>query len=191
MGCDIHLYKEKFIGGKWITADTWTPDEYEKDRMEVAWENRYHARNYMLFGLLAKGVREEHPYSFKARDLPFNMCIEARRESERWDGDGHNHSHLYLHELREMRSYLDTVTVHVEGMKDQEELESLRASIASGNPDWRLLFPYCAWTNIPSYVRFEIDVPASFYMGSALDEIIHGFDGIDGENHRIVFWFDN
>lgn len=40
-------------------------------------------------------------------------------------------------------------------------------------------------------VNFEIDVPASFYIGDSLQKIINQFEGIDGENHRIVFFFDN
>lgn len=193
MGCDIHLYKEKNVNGAWVTADLWEEYDYGDDDkgVMVAWENQYTGRNYDLFGLLSKGVRREFPFSFEPRGIPFNACAEILGQSERWEGDGHSHSYLYLHELKEMRELLKIATLKVSGMKDRNELAALRESIASEKPDWKLLYPYCECTNIPDYEDFEIHVPASFIVGSCLDEIISSFDGVDGENHRIVFFFDN
>lgn len=195
MGCDIHLYKEKLVGGKWVTADEWQPFDYgdeEGDKgMEVPWEKRFTERNYQLFGLLSRGVREEHEFSFEPRGLPFNASNEVRAAFESYGCDGHGGSYLYLFELKEMRAYLDQAIVIIDGMKDADELAALKATIAAGEPKWDLLFPYCRSTNSPKYVEFEIDVPASFYMGESLDKVIAGFDGVDGDNHRIVFFFDN
>jgi hypothetical protein len=193
MGCDIHLYKEKLVDGKWVTADEWRSYDYGDDDkgIEVPYEKRFTVRNYQLFGLLSKGVRSEHPFSFEPRGLPFNPCAEIAQESEGWGVDGHGHSYLYLHELKDMAVRLETATIRVSGMKDKASLEALRASIATGAPDWDLLFPYCGSTNNSSYVDFEQDVPASFYIGAGLKEIIEGFNGVDGDNHRIVFFFDN
>lgn len=193
MGCDIHLYKEKQVDGKWVSADQWVEyDDGDDDKgVEVPWENRFTTRNYQLFGLLSKGVRHESPFSFAPRGLPFDVSKEVAAESERWDGDGHSHSYLYLHELQAMSEFLKTATIGISGMKDAEGLAALRASIDSGTPNWDLLFPYCRGSNDPDYEHFKVDVPASFYVGSGLDEIISGFDGVDGDNHRIVFFFDN
>lgn len=193
MGCDIHCYKEKQVNGKWLTADNWEYYDYGEDDKgkEVPWKERFTGRNYQLFGMLARGVRGEHPFSFEPRGLPFNPCAEIASEAERWVGDGHSHSYLYLHELKDMLAYLQTVEIRVTGMKDKAELQALRDSIASGNPDWQLLFPYCSWTNGPESEEFQLDVPASFYMGDDLKRIIDSFEGIDGDNHRIVFFFDN
>ena len=193
MGCDIHLYKEKRVNGAWVAADVWVTDEYSEDEndKDVPWENRYTWRNYNLFGLLSKGVRRQFPFSFEPRGLPFNACQEIACQSEKWDGDGHSHSYLYLHELKDMREFLKTATLKVSGMKDRDELAALRASIASDAPNWDLLYPYCQFTGMPSYEEFEIDVPASYIVGGCLDEIISSFDGVDGDNHRIVFFFDN
>lgn len=194
MGCDIHLYKEKQVDGKWVTADEWKSYDYGDDDkgMEVPFEKRFTDRNYELFGLLAKGVRSEHAFSFEPRGLPFNPCAEIAGESEGYGCDGHSHSYLYLHELKDMVAFLETTTIRISGMKNKDGLKELRESIASGNPDWNLLWPYCGWASDSlNYETFEVDVPASFYMGDALTRIIAGFDGIDGDNHRIVFFFDN
>ena len=193
MGCDIHLYKEKHVEGKWITADKWTAFDYGDDEkgVEVRWQDRFTDRNYMLFGLLAAGVRERHEYSFQPRGWPYDACAELAAECERYGEDGHSHSYLYLFELKAMLQHLQTVTIHVEGMKDRNQLAALRASIEAGNADWDLLFPYAQWSNQESWERFEFDVPASFYLGASLERIIHSFDGIEGDNHRIVFFFDN
>lgn len=193
MGCDIHMYKEKQVDGKWVSADKWESYDYgDGDAgVEVPWKERFTERNYELFGLLSKGVRGEHEFSFEPRGMPFNPCAQIADMADKWDVDGHSHSYLYLHELKDMLTFLEIVTIRIDGMKDRDELKVLRESVASGTPDWELLYPYCAWTNSSSQEAFEIDVPASFYMGGGLQRIISGFDGIDGENHRIVFFFDN
>ena len=193
MGCDIHLYKEKLVDGKWVTADEWEPYDYGDDDkgIEVPWKKRFTDRNYNLFGALAKGVRCEHPFSFAPRGMPMQSSPEYRETLDKWGVDGHNTSYLYLHELRELREFCKTSMISISGMKDHNELAALRASIESGTPDWKLLFPYCGWTNDPRSVEFTIDVPADFYLGSGLDSIIGSFDGVDGDNHRIVFFFDN
>ena len=190
MGCDIHLYKEKQIDGKWVTADIWS-DPYQEG-LTVAFQDRFTGRNYDLFALLAKGVRGKFSFSFLPRGLPFNVCDAIKSESDSWDGDGHNHSYLYLHELRDLQAFLPTSVIPISGMKNKEGLVALHASIASdGDTDWNLLYPYCGWTNSKDAVEFSVDVPAEFVIGGSIEEIISGFDGIDGENHRIVFWFDN
>lgn len=193
MGCDIHMYKEKFVDGKWLAADEWVAYDYgdEDKGIEVPWQKRFTDRNYDLFGLLAAGVRREHPFSFRPRGLPFDACPEVAENAEKWDSDGHNHSYLFLHELKAMAEFIKTATIGVSGMKDKDQVTALQASIASGWPNWDLIFPYCQMTNSPNYVEFEFDVPADVYFGRALQTIIDSFDGIDGENHRIVFFFDN
>lgn len=194
MGCDIHLYKEKQVGGKWVAADEWTPYDYGDDEkgIEVDWKKRFTDRNYELFGLLCRGVRSEHPLSFAARGLPFDACEEVSQCAERWSSDGHNHSYLYIHELRSLVEKLKTTTTRIEGMKDKVGLAALRDSIATGNPNWDLLYPYCGWSsNSADYDEFVFDVPASFIVGDSIERIIDGFDGIEGDNHRIVFFFDS
>lgn len=191
MGCDIHCYKEKFVDGQWVTADEWA-DEYGEGA-DVPWKKRFTDRNYNLFGLLARGVRHDHPFSFEPRGLPFDACKAVADASESWGCDGHNHSYLFVHELRSMVKYLASATVEISGLKDKDGLAALNASIASPEPtDWSLIYPYCQGASDSlNYELFAADVPASFIAGDGLQSLIDMFDGVDGENHRIVFWFDN
>lgn len=193
MGCDIHLYKEKQVDGKWLTADEWETYDYGPDDkgIDVPYDKQFTDRNYELFGLLSSGVRRSHPFSFKERGMPFDVCEEVKHANSARGSDGHSHSYLYVHELRDMLRFLRTTTLEISGMKDREELASLRESIATGNPDWVLLFPYCQWGTGANLEEFSLDVPATFYVGDALERIIASFAGTDGGNHRIVFWFDN
>lgn len=190
MGCDIHLYKEKLVNGVWVTADVWEAYDYGDDEkgIEVNWNNQFRDRNYNLFGLLSKGVRHEFDMSYEPRGLPFNISDEV---DSRLNEDDHGHSYLYLFELQELMQHINSTTIDISGMKDADELKALEES----NPkNWDLLYPYCQGTNARNAVSFKIDVPASFVMGNGLQKIIDSFDGVDGvdgDNHRIVFWFDN
>jgi len=189
MGCDIHLYREKHVNGKWLTADEWTRED---NYFHVKYEKQaFHGRDYNLFGFLSKGVRTEHEFSFNERGIPFDSCAEISEVSEEWDSDGHSHSYLYLHELKASIAFLQDKTLKITGMMNQEQHSKLQKSIADGNVDWNNLFPYCQSTNQKNHVDFEFDVPAIFYFGDSLQKIIDSFDGIDGDNHRIVFFFDN
>jgi hypothetical protein len=195
MGCDIHLYKEKFVNGAWVTADEWEAYDYGDDEgdkySDVPWKLRFTDRNYNLFGLLSKGVRYEHPFAFEQRGVPFAPCKEVAALIELDGEDGHSHSYLYLHELKEMAAFLETATIEISGLKSASDMDALNASIATGQPNWELLYPYCQGTSDRTYVHFEIDVPAKFIVGGGIEKIIAGFDGVDGENHRIVFYFYN
>ena len=194
MGCDIHVYREKKVGDQWVSADKWTAYDYGDDDkgVRVEWDDRaYTGRNYTFFALLSRGVRGEHEFSFEPRGVPFNASPEVISEVNSWGEDGHGASYLYLHELKDMAAFLKTETVLVTGMKDPGELAALEASIASGSPDWNLLFHHCKWSSNSSYRTFSMDVPSDFYMGTCLAKLIASFDGIDGDNHRAVFFFDN
>lgn len=46
MGCDIHLYVERRVNGKWEPADTWVPDPYRVEDLKVEikdWEEELKA----------------------------------------------------------------------------------------------------------------------------------------------------
>lgn len=112
MGCDIHLFAEKRVNGKWHSLDKFTtnkdfdPDDELGDReIEVLREDRFYTggRNYNLFSALA-GVRS---YEFRnkpniisiPRGVPNDCCEEIKREIDYYGSDGHNHSFLYLYDL--------------------------------------------------------------------------------------------
>lgn len=193
MGCDIHLYREKLIAGKWVTADQWSAYQYgDEEGMEIKYNNRaYSDRNYDFFGALAKGVRREFDFSFEPRGMPLTASPEVASDYEGYGCDAHGASYLYLHELRELAEFAKSHTMPVSGLMAADQYAKLSASIASGTPDWSLLYPYCQGTTDRSYVQFTVDVPCGFKFGECLDQVIRSFKGVDGENHRIVFWFDN
>jgi hypothetical protein len=109
MGCDIHFYVEKREGDKWVSADKWTPDEYD-GRIRVSWRDAFYSdRNYDLFAMLAN-VRNGYGFAgcdtgdgFKPialpKGLPEDVSPEVKAESDRWNSDGHSHSFLTLAEL--------------------------------------------------------------------------------------------
>lgn len=194
MGCDIHLYREKQVNGEWVAVDKWTPYDYGDGEVgkSVEYEDcAYTGRNYQLFGVLSKGVRSDHEFSLEPRGIPSDSCKEIMDESKSWDLDGHAHSHIYLSELKELAKKLEGSFIKIRGMKCKDQLAALQESIDSGSPNWDLLFPYCQSTSMENHIKFEIDVPASYYIGDSLKQIIDSFDGVDGDNHRIVFFFDN
>lgn len=193
MGCDIHLYREKHVGGQWVSADAWETKEYGEDSYtDVPWEQRFTDRNYNLFSILAcvRG-REPAPYQFAPRGRPVVMSPQVAAQCGEEDGGYHSHSYLYLHEIKELRAFLAAEMQPISGMMDRDQLAELEAGIAAGTPDWNGLYPYCQGTNDPKQVSFSVDVPADFIVGGALDRIIASLSDIGGDNQRIVFWFDN
>lgn len=117
MGCDIHLYVERRVDGKWMTADKWSKNKYHEKYPEdnepemcIEWEDRFYSgRNYNLFAILA-GVRNGRGFAgcktgegfvpiSEPRGVPDDACPEYKAEVDRWDGDGHSHSYFTVAEL--------------------------------------------------------------------------------------------
>lgn len=189
MGCDIHSYKEKKVGSKWVTADKGWQDEYNEGLIDVPWENRFTDRDYVLFGLLAN-VRRDSGFNQEPKGIPFNVCSEIKNINEQLGSDGHSHSFFYLTELIELWELLESKKVTITGMKDKNQIQKLKESLASDDPDYSLLYPYCQSTNADNYEDFEVEIPASIQL-DGLKKIIDSFDTADGELQRIIFWFDN
>lgn len=115
MGCDIHLYVERKVDDKWVTADKWTPDPYsdegEEHQLIVDDDDCFYGeRNYDLFAILAD-VRNGHgtagiitgtgfnPIS-EPKGLPNDVSPEVKAASDFWGSEGHSHSWLTLAELQ-------------------------------------------------------------------------------------------
>lgn len=189
MGCDIHLYREKKVNGNWIAADEFV-DEYNDGVLDVPWEKRFTDRDYDLFGFLCSGVRRQFEYSLHEKGLPGDISQEVKAVSDRWGSDGHSHSHLTIAELKQAWVKIQSLKTPITGMMQKDQLDKLKESINSDSPNYDLIYPYCMSTNAPDYVAFKIDLPASYAL-SGVERIINLFDGCDGDDHRIVFWFDN
>ena len=193
MGCDIHCYKEKLVNGKWVSADEWV-EEDDGDGgtyMVVPYRKRFSERNYNLFGLLCDNVRTSHQFSFAERGIPEDASSQVKDEVKRWDCDGHSHSHLYLQELKDLLERIDSSTVNVSGMMPSDRLEQFQASMATESPDYDLMYPYCEWTTLTDWQEFSVTVPASYMLGGPLQRLIKTFEGVDGDDQRLVFFFDN
>lgn len=112
MGCDIHIYAEKRVDGKWVTADKWEPSEYDDGSMCVPFDEQLcPGRNYQLFAILAD-VRNGYGFGGvdtgdalvpidALRGLPDDVSTEVKTESDGWGGDGHSHSFFTVQELLE------------------------------------------------------------------------------------------
>lgn len=115
MGCDIHLYVERKVDDKWVTADKWTPDPYadegEESRLIVDYHDCFYSeRNYDLFAMLAD-VRNNIGFGgcvpgagfnpiVEPKGLPDDVSPEVKRESDELGLGFHSHSWLTLAELR-------------------------------------------------------------------------------------------
>lgn len=116
MGCDIHLYVEKRVGGKWASADTFFRDE---DGWLSTYDNSgklknhafYHGRNYSLFAILAD-VRNGFGFAgvdtgdalvpiCQPKGLPENASEEVITMASYYGGDGRSHSWLTVREIQE------------------------------------------------------------------------------------------
>ena len=120
MGCDIHLFCEKKIDGKWEALKDSNEAEIKncKDRAlsdpsnAALWEEYaenykndynfiYSQRNYNVFAMLAN-VRN-YGYAHVAIDTPRGLPHDAsdliKTESQKWGVDGHSHSYLTVKEL--------------------------------------------------------------------------------------------
>lgn len=119
MGCDIHLFVEKKIAGKWQAVKGVNELEVQYiegirkgGELEEYWTRRlqelqegtfdylFDGRHYLLFEVLA-GVRAKHdlvPIS-EPKGLPEDGSPEALASSQEWGMDGHSHSWLTAAEL--------------------------------------------------------------------------------------------
>jgi len=116
MGCDIHIWAETKIDGKWLLStkaagfnnrrhefNHCAQDEEEKWRNMIVDASPYAGRNYYLFAMLAN-VRNYHnevvPIS-EPRGVPDDASDIYLKIVKFWDGDGHSHSYLTLKELHD------------------------------------------------------------------------------------------
>lgn len=97
MGCDIHMYIEKKINGKWIPAQGFMKNRND-DTPDVPYYDQFHQRNYALFGFLA-GVRNTDIVWFKPKGFPADASEEVARVYHRWGSDAHTPSYLTKEEL--------------------------------------------------------------------------------------------
>ena len=215
MGCDIHMYLEKKVDGKWVSADPITKDK--EGWFEINREDRiYHDRNYLLFSVLA-GVREPLPgvwQKYEVKGFPDDADPLLCKVYEQWGEDAHTASHLTLKDLQAV-DWTKTgvilsfdVTERQKGIYEYFKNEALMKK--SGEP--YLIDPNMyntikdAWTSILEYVMEPKHDPVlvkiyalvplylvcdEFYHIISKLEKIAATGNLTEDEIRLVFWFDN
>lgn len=201
MGCDIHLFTEikKSINSedKWVNIDNWRYNPYYKEGNDdgermLELESIYSGRNYELFGILA-GVRDRNNDTIdEPRGLPEDVSNVTKKESDRWDGDGHSHSWLTLRELKEYQGLHPVVKRS--GFISPEDAELLDAGEETP-------YTWCQATSMTTWVKREWEEgydtlkPIVDAMDKRVREEFWVFGNEErpelDEKIRIVFWFDN
>lgn len=195
MGCDIHYIREVKENGVWKDIEDWAIDQYEEDEEIVVYSypkfgsRQYLGRDYYFFGLISKGVRgNSFDISLEPKGIPEDASLNAIDYFDNL----HSKTWVTLQELLELREKVLVSHVNVTGMKHAGDLEKLQRTIDSGTPDWRLLYPYCEWTNRSDYVKFSVMVPMAEILMDTLDNMIDIIKGIgEDKETRLLIGFDS
>lgn len=129
MGCDIHIYTEKYVNGKWLHADGTQKNKYFgkwKDEPEFCRAPIYNGRNYNLFAILAD-VRNGSGFAgcytgsgfipiHEPKGLPDDVSDEIREAADDWGSDGHSHSYFTVKELLQYKHWNDGTTSDLYGI---------------------------------------------------------------------------
>jgi hypothetical protein len=217
MGCDIHIYVERKIEGKWVSADHWATDP---DGYTDAVNPIYDGRNYRLFAILAN-VRNYsrawyNPIS-EPKGLPDDVSHEVSEQAnERWSTDGHSHSFFTLAEIKAFdwqQKVIESGFVHEQEFADfmetgrpsgwsqatdpryprlsnEEMKEVVNRKIANQQMLNSLLRGgYPEYVTEVSWEWTYAEAAGHFYAKTIprLEMLSYG----NPENVRIVFWFDS
>jgi hypothetical protein len=196
MGCDIHLYTEKIksVNGvdKWVNCDHWKlnpyfgDDEYEP---ELELISLYSGRNYTLFAVLA-GVRGRDEICLP-RGLPDDVSDIVKKNSDRWDGDGHSHSYFTLAELKEY--YKNNSHTSHNGFINKRQIKEL-------DEDGITPYSWSEWSGPNLQYREWKEDSSLKPLVESLDKRMRDEFWVQEEVEdttkwdskiRIVFWFDN
>lgn len=183
-------------------------DDYYAPKRYVDWI--WGGRNYNLFGVLA-GVRSSDvPQIDEPRGLPEDASPYVEKESNYWGWDGHSHSYLTLRDIKEFdweQGLTDSGWVTEDVYKQFKE---------AGDP-----YPCCEWAGGPNvvmldsndemddiisgkakrnpeakyYTKIRWTYPIKQFAGHFYDYTIPELEKLsedsNGEDVRLIFWFDN
>lgn len=192
MGCDIHMYIEKKIDGKWIPAQGFM-HVYSDDRtLDVPYADRFTDRDYLLFGFLA-GVRDCTNQHFVPKGFPKDASKEVSGVYNGYGSDAHTPSYLTLKELQSVDWDNEMITIGREFLKHQ--LETFRKSVTEGTPHYDAITTWCSWASDKEnweYAEIEVPIKYQFMNFYRFMNKLNSYDFRCNENEiRIVFWFDN
>jgi hypothetical protein len=170
MGCNIHLYVE------------YRPKKKEENFTPL-WRNfggRINpGRNYLLFGIMSKGVRTDPSFSFDPKGTPEDMAYASLNDSRIFISESGEENYVPLERAKKYESYGCKITTDGDGKPIWVE-----------SPDWHSH----SWLTTN-----EFEQAMDFYNKQnqwkeaeyeAVLCALKKFEELDNEA-RIVFWFDN
>lgn len=217
MGCDIHLYVEGKLDGKWhpTKGESYYYKKYGMGEELVYEDWLYPHRNYTLFAILAN-VRNDYGcagcdigdplnYIDEPRGLPLDVSPFIAQEYAIWDGGAHSASYFTLQEL------LDFDWTQIATRRGYVTENGFTQYKREGQPSyWCGGFSGATLKDIPNsemeaiisgvkerepgikyYTQIEWKEPYMDAVDIFYDNIMKLKEIVDPENTRIVFWFDN
>ena len=214
MGCDIHMFVEVKKDGQWDKVGDVFKNSYYRPAEEESEYNRpltdepYQGRNYTLFATLADVRNSGEGISpiDDPRDLPEDVSVGVKSESDSWNGDGHSHSWFTVKELQDYKWDTPSKMYGIVSMNEYKEF------VANGRPTG-----WCGGvggrsvrhisnkemeqlidgstpvdSKLSYYTEIKWEVPCDDYCTTFVKETIPLLAELgDPEDVRIVFWFDN
>jgi len=213
MGCDIHIYTEKWIDGEWQCIDKKykNEDAEEYDTPKYNREPIYSSRNYRLFSILAdvRNAFDIEPISYP-KGLPDDVSDFVKEWSADWGVDGHSRSFLTVQELLDYKwnKPIDNFGGYIhDGYYDEwaekrgapvgwcgyvggrdviriTEKDYLKVRNKGKLDPSKYYYVFVEWSETPA------EVVGSFYT-KTIPQLKELCDAPDYSDVRIVFWFDN
>jgi hypothetical protein len=213
MGCDIHMYVERKVGGVWqqVSEEEGVRHPYWQESMNEESKKHFErkcwdpGRNYALFGLLA-GIRSTIFSPFiMPRGIPEDLSEGVAAIWKEWDGDGHTPSFLTLPELLSFQDTIEDVPCFL----DISQFKILKKTgkvpenyhyapppkiVPVSNEKMERIMNLAAFLDEREYwTKVEHKEPVKEISKAFFVDIIEAMKKLseNPEEVRCVFWFDN
>lgn len=174
MGADIHLYIEFKKGDSpWEADENHRLIEEDPEYIYLKDADATH-RDYSVFAALA-GVRREGPDPI---GLPSDLSQKIKKESDRWDGDGHSHNYDSLKDFElKLRDVYPDVPKNVKP-------EAFIKGDDTNFSQWRDL----GYDSLVAYCKHKM---TEFHLELAAESMLLDQPINTEVQCRLVYWFDN
>lgn len=171
MGCDIHMYIE------YCKKET---EPSEKKYWRDFGGRINPGRNYLMFGILSKGVRCDTTFNFPPKGTPDDMAYASRNDSLIYISEEPTEGSVTLEKAKQWEKYGNKIINNSEGKPTWVE-----------HPDWHSH----SWLTTE-----EFEKAMEFYNKNSDKWVEPEYEAILvsmkrfeelGYEARIVFWFDN
>lgn len=141
-------------------------------------------RNYFMFGIMCKGVRNETTFSFPERGKPDDMAYASRNDSLIYisDSDTPSEGSVTLEKAKQWEKYGNKIINNSEGKPTWVE-----------HPDWHSH----SWLTTDEFEKvlefYKKNDPENEWVEPEYEAVLSSMKRFEelGYNARIVFWFDN